>query len=495
MPGLVYQESGGWAAFAWVLDGLLVLPLLFVFAVLGRRFPTAGGVAGFVGEAFPNLRMGCSYLLVATFALGIPAIALTGAGYLASAIGVASGAGGRWTVAGIAVILVGAVLVMAWMGARFAGSIQNVIVTLLVGSLLLAMVFAIPFWGNIDFAAGDPNWGGVWRGMSLAFFAYTGWEMLAFTAEEFKNPRRDFPIAVATSFTLVLVLYVGVALAIQALVPLDHPLLDTAPFLPVVEAAIGVRYTGAALAVVVLAIIVTNLNGACWAASRLVFDIGRNGWAPKSLGLAGLGGAEAAPRPAIVGLGGMLATVLAGYGAGLWSLADLLGIAGQNFFLLYTFAVVVYVKLATKASARIFGLICLAVCFAFAGVFGWGLVVAVVAFALPYAARKIAGGDPSRRRWPQWNVPALAAVRRPASPTSWRRDDLRAGPIRRDRDGGSGGSRRPNRFYRPAVSTAAVHPASPIDGVALPSITALPMLIVRMDRLLRLVGGYAVKKR
>ena len=52
LPGLVYRESGGWAVFAWLLDAALVVPLLFVFAALGRRFPSAGGVAGSWGRPF-----------------------------------------------------------------------------------------------------------------------------------------------------------------------------------------------------------------------------------------------------------------------------------------------------------------------------------------------------------------------------------------------------------------------------------------------------------
>ena len=102
LPGLVYRESGGWAVFAWLLDAALVVPLLFVFAALGRRFPSAGGVAGFVGQAFPGLKVGCSYLLVGTFALGLPAIAITGAGYLAAFFDDAGAGDSRAAVVGIA---------------------------------------------------------------------------------------------------------------------------------------------------------------------------------------------------------------------------------------------------------------------------------------------------------------------------------------------------------------------------------------------------------
>ena len=406
LPGLVYREAGGWSPFAWLLDGLLVFPLLFVFAVLGRRFPTAGGVAGFVGQAFPRLRMGCSYLLVGTFALGIPAIALTGAGYLATFIAPAEGARSLATV--LAFAFLATVLAMAWFGARFAGFVQNAVVTLLVGGLACIVIGSIPSWARIDFSVGDPTWHGVWRGMGLAFFAYTGWEMLAFTAEEFKNPARDFPLAVGVSFALVLFLYVGAALAVAAAVSPESPLSVAAPLL----AAVGGE-GGAAAAILVFAvaaIIVTNLNGACWAASRLFFDIGRSGWTPRQLGLDRLRGAAATPRAAILALSVLLIGVLVGYRVELWDLADLLRIAGQNFFILYTLAVLAYVRLATTRFQRVFGILTLVVCTVFAGVFGWGLLYAALVFGLPYAALWLR--DRSITRSPASRVPAPVAVRR-----------------------------------------------------------------------------------
>lgn len=390
LPGLVYRETGGWAVWAWVLDGLLVLPLLFVFALLGRRFPSAGGVAGFVGAAFPGLKVGCSYLLVGTFSLGLPAIALTGAGYVASSFGVTEAENGLWPITAIAAAIVVGVLGMAWLGGKFAGTVQNIVVTLLVGCLAFVALSSMPYWETIDFTVGDPTWLTVWSGMGLAFFAYTGWEMLAFTAEEFKNPRRDFPLAVAISFVAVLALYLGAALAVQALVPLDDPRAITAPLLAVIEITIGNGVAAAALAAIVLAIIVTNLNGAAWAASRLIFDIGRSGWAPKKLALHRLEGDAATPRPAIFCLGLLLGAALLVFGVGWLDLSDLLRLAGQNFFLLYTLSIVAYLKIESRPMARVFGLVTLAVCLVFAGVFGWGLLYALGLFALPYAVRTAA---------------------------------------------------------------------------------------------------------
>ena len=52
--------------------------------------------------------------------------------------------------------------------------------------------------------------------------------------------------------------------------------------------------------------------------------------------------------------------------------------------------IVAYLKIESRPMARVFGLVSLAVCLVFAGVFGWGLLYALGLFALPYAARTAA---------------------------------------------------------------------------------------------------------
>ncbi|WP_395831980.1 hypothetical protein [Elstera sp.] len=52
LPGLGVSLVGAAAIHAWWINALLTLPLLLLFARLGARYPTAGGVAGFAEAAF-----------------------------------------------------------------------------------------------------------------------------------------------------------------------------------------------------------------------------------------------------------------------------------------------------------------------------------------------------------------------------------------------------------------------------------------------------------
>ena len=60
---------------------------------------------------------------------------------------------------------------------------------------------------------------GIVAGASLVFFAYIGFDVVATTAEEAKNPQRDLPIGIIGSLIICTVLYCAVALVITGMIP------------------------------------------------------------------------------------------------------------------------------------------------------------------------------------------------------------------------------------------------------------------------------------
>ena len=54
------------------------------------------------------------------------------------------------------------------------------------------------------------------------FFAYIGFDVVATTAEEAKNPQRDLPIGIIGSLVICTILYVAVALVITGMVKYDQ---------------------------------------------------------------------------------------------------------------------------------------------------------------------------------------------------------------------------------------------------------------------------------
>ena len=58
----------------------------------------------------------------------------------------------------------------------------------------------------------------VFRGASLVFFSFIGFDALATVAEDAKNPSRDLPLSILTSLTICTFLYVLMATALVGMV-------------------------------------------------------------------------------------------------------------------------------------------------------------------------------------------------------------------------------------------------------------------------------------
>ncbi|MGI9296863.1 MAG: APC family permease [Gammaproteobacteria bacterium] len=379
LPGLAYQQAGGAALYVWILDLVLVAPLLVIFAKLGAKWPGAGGVAGFLQNAFSR-RWGAAaeVLLVGTFGLGIPAIALTGGQYCAAATGA-----GNDAVPMFAFILLLAAAAVNWRGAGVSGDIQRTLAFVLCGVLfaaaLLALIFGDRSRGEPIAAATDiDTWRAALPAAGLVFFAFTGWEMMSFTSEEYRNPRRDFPLAVGVSFAVVALLYLTVAAAVQLTLPRDAHQTSVAPLaalLAPVSGAAGAVFVSAAAAVILFA----NLIGAMWAASRLVFSSAREGLLPRAFAALS---SRRTPRAAIAVCLAVFCVALAAEAAGIWKIDDMLRLAGQNFFFLYAMSVAAYLRIASTVASRLLGAASLAVSVAMMGVFGLEMLYPVFLLAV-----------------------------------------------------------------------------------------------------------------
>ncbi len=63
---------------------------------------------------------------------------------------------------------------------------------------------------------------GLFTGAALVFFAYIGFDIVATTSEEARNPQRDMPIGILASLVICTVLYVVVSLVLTGILPYDQ---------------------------------------------------------------------------------------------------------------------------------------------------------------------------------------------------------------------------------------------------------------------------------
>ncbi|HET6561958.1 MAG TPA: amino acid permease [Marmoricola sp.] len=124
------------------------------------------------------------------------------------------------------------------------------------------------------------GWGGVVTGAAIVFFAFIGFDIVATTAEETRNPARNVPIGIFGSLAVCTVLYCGVTLVLTGMQNFRE--IDPADPAPLATAftAIGhdtianVISVGAAIGIIAVVMII--LLGQ----SRVAFAMARDGLLP-----------------------------------------------------------------------------------------------------------------------------------------------------------------------------------------------------------------------
>lgn len=124
---------------------------------------------------------------------------------------------------------------------------------------------------------------GILSGAALVFFAFIGFDVVATTAEETKNPQRTLPRGIFGGLAIVTVLYVLVTVVVtgmvsyQELAASEHPSLTTAFVL------VGADWAGKIISVGILVGLTSVLLVLLLGLTRVVFAMSRDGLLPRSV--------------------------------------------------------------------------------------------------------------------------------------------------------------------------------------------------------------------
>jgi APA family basic amino acid/polyamine antiporter len=134
-----------------------------------------------------------------------------------------------------AVVIIAVVTTLLVVGIKESANVNNVIVFLKVGVVLLFIVGAShaintanwhPFVPPNTGVRENFGWTGVMTGAGIVFFAYIGFDAVSTAAQEAKNPQKDMPISIIGSLLICTVLYIAVSAIATGIVPyrdLDVP--------------------------------------------------------------------------------------------------------------------------------------------------------------------------------------------------------------------------------------------------------------------------------
>lgn len=127
---------------------------------------------------------------------------------------------------------------------------------------------------------------GIFMGAFIIFFAYIGFDALATTAEECKNPQKDLPIGIIGSLIVTTIVYVLVALVLTGMQPTSG-IVVPAGFLKApmayVMGLVGQNWVAGLISIGSLAGLTSVLLVLQLAATRILYAMSRDNFLPKRL--------------------------------------------------------------------------------------------------------------------------------------------------------------------------------------------------------------------
>ncbi|XP_070560917.1 cationic amino acid transporter 4-like [Ptychodera flava] len=239
LTGTVAKEMAGPAVFiSFIIAGFASLLAAFCYAEFGARVPKAGSAYVYtyvtIGEMWAFL-IGWSIILEHLIASA--SVARAWSGYLDGLLNnrirnftYTHVTGGPFHIQFLApypdFLAAGLVLVLSVcvaLGAKFSAKLNTVLtfINLSVVVFVLCLGFYLADIRNWESDGGFAPFGfsGIISGAAACFYAYVGFDVIATSGEEVKNPARSIPIALIVSLTVVSLAYVGASMTLTLMVP------------------------------------------------------------------------------------------------------------------------------------------------------------------------------------------------------------------------------------------------------------------------------------
>jgi APA family basic amino acid/polyamine antiporter len=266
----------------WIAAGILTLFGALIAAELSTAFPKAGGVYVFLSEAFsPGVAFLWGWAMFWTMHTGIiAAVATVFARYA-----------GFFIPGNERVIAVAAVLLLS--GINYFGVKQGSIVQTTLTIFKLAAIVGITV---LAFGLGPseplpvpssqlpvPDSHAVMAAIVAGLFAFGGWHMVTYAAEETVDPERTLPRALVIGVVIVTACYLALNAAYFHVLPHETVGSSTRVAADAAAAVVGPRGAAVVSAIVGLSAL-GALNGIILAGPRVYLAMSRDGLAPRWMG-------------------------------------------------------------------------------------------------------------------------------------------------------------------------------------------------------------------
>jgi amino acid transporter len=290
--GIAAGVAGPAILLTFVLNGIIALFTAFSYAELGSCYHDAGGGYLWVKEGLPKWNGFLSgWMSWFAHAVACSLYALGFGAYFDHVLNEFAITIPQWGFFSPQKILaVGAAMLFGYInfrGASETGKIGNLVT---IAKIIILMIF-VGFGLELIMRKGDlmatlqpfmPNGiGGVFKAMGLTFIAFQGFEVIAQSSEEIKNPKKNIPRAVFLSLLIVVPIYILVAITAlgsvkpEGMTPWDF--LAQQKEIALVEVARH-YFIGGGVMILIGGLISTMsaLNATIYSSSRVAFAMGRD---------------------------------------------------------------------------------------------------------------------------------------------------------------------------------------------------------------------------
>lgn len=284
--------SGPALMLSFVIAGLACACAALCYAEFAAMVPVAGSAYTYgyasLGEIWAWI---IGWDLILEYTVAVAAVSIGWSGYitsLLSSIGINIPAflanppginGGIINLPAIFIVLL--ITYVLFRGVKESSAFNNIIVAI---KVLVVLIFIILGALNMNFQNWHPflpyGWNGVFKGASMIFFAYIGFDAVSTAAEEVRNPQRDMPKGIIGSLAICTFLYIVVSGVLTGLVPFTQ-LKNTSAPVAYALSHIGISWGSALVSVGAVCGITSVILVMMYAQTRILFAMSRDGLVPK----------------------------------------------------------------------------------------------------------------------------------------------------------------------------------------------------------------------
>jgi APA family basic amino acid/polyamine antiporter len=263
----------------WTAAGALTWFGASICAELSSAFPETGGVYVFLREMFsPAAGFLWGWAMFWSMHSGIiAAIALVFARY---AVGGAPA--GDAAIRGVAVAAIVGLSAINYLGVRPGSAVQTGLTLAKVAAIALLLAVLCGYGAfHVPSAGGAADAGGFLKALVAGLFAFGGWHMVTYAAEETRDPERTIPRALMLGVAVVVAVYLALNAVYVLVLPREKVLASTRIAADAAMAVAGAKAAGAISALVVVSAL-GAMSGIILAGPRVYYAMARDsalfGW-------------------------------------------------------------------------------------------------------------------------------------------------------------------------------------------------------------------------